>query len=66
MINWLARFLADMVGRDPDEWADLSPIVEERTVLRGVEVVSRTNVRLLEQVLAARNRPPTKEVHRAT
>jgi hypothetical protein len=59
MNGWLRLWRAVM-GRDGAEFPHIDPIVEERYLVRGVEVVTHTNFRHLQAVLTA------KEISRET
>lgn len=58
----LVRRWASLLGRDLPEFPYLDPIVTERAWIKGHEVVTHTNVRLLQQVVDAKAKPPQEDV----
>lgn len=45
-----------VIVQGESEFRDLDPVLEERCWIRGAEVVTRTNYRLLDQVVKAKGR----------
>ena len=53
MTHGWRRLLRDLL--DPDEFAQIDPVVIEREYIRGQEVVHRVDYKLLDRIMRARN-----------
>ena len=62
LLEHLAHLWAGLLGRDIPEFPHLNPIVTERAWINGHEVVTHTNVRLLQQVVEAKANPPQEDL----